>query len=67
MVTKLKQQGFSKIVIEGTSLKITPTFLHIPFAIIGFTLIKLLKTITLKIYFSQFKRIILCLSFWITH
>lgn len=48
MTNKLKQQGFSEIKIEDTSFKVAPSVLHVPFAIIGFTLKKLLKTKTLK-------------------
>jgi len=48
MVAKLKQQGFSEIKIEDASFKVAPSVLHVPFAIIGFTLKKLLKTKTLK-------------------
>lgn len=48
MVKKLKQQGFTKIEVEDASFKVAPSVLHVPFAIIGFTLKKLLKTKTLK-------------------
>lgn len=48
MTDKLKQQGFSKIKIEDASFKVAPSVLHVPFAIIGFTLKKLLKTKNLK-------------------
>lgn len=48
MIKKLKQQGFTKIEIEDASFKVAPSVLHVPFAIIGFTLQKLLKTKTLK-------------------
>ncbi|PWH83435.1 SAM-dependent methyltransferase [Algibacter marinivivus] len=48
MTTKLKQQGFSEVKIEDASFKVAPSVLHVPFAIIGFALKKLLKTKTLK-------------------
>ena len=48
MVTKLKEQGFSKIKVEDASFRVAPSVLHVPFAIIGFTLKKLLNTRSLK-------------------
>ena len=48
MIKKLKQQGFSKIEVKNASFKVAPSVLHVPFAIIGFTLKKLLKTKSLK-------------------
>lgn len=60
MVKKLKVQGFSKIEVEDASFRIAPSVLHVPFAIIGFTL---------KHFFSneKLKRFFLCLTFRITH
>ena len=48
MTKKLKQQGFSNINIENASLRVAPSVLHVPFAIIGFTLKKLFTSKTLK-------------------
>lgn len=48
MVKKLKEQGFSKIKVENVSFRVAPSVLHVPFAIIGFTLKKLFKSKTLK-------------------
>ena len=38
MTDKLKKQGFSNITIENASLRVAPSVLHVPFAIIGFIL-----------------------------
>jgi ubiquinone/menaquinone biosynthesis C-methylase UbiE len=48
MVEKLNKQGFSNIKIENASFRVAPSVLHVPFAIIGFTLKKLFTTKTLK-------------------
>lgn len=48
MVKKLKVQGFSKIEVEDASFRIAPSVLHVPFAIIGFTLKHFFSTEKLK-------------------
>ncbi len=48
MVLKLKALGFSKIKVEDTSFRVAPSVLHVPFAIISFTLKQLFKSKTLK-------------------
>ncbi len=48
MVTNLKKQGFSNIKVEDTSFRVAPSVLHVPFAILGFTIKKILNSKTLK-------------------
>ena len=48
MVKKLKKQGFKNVKVEDISLKVAPSVLHVPFAIIGFALKKIFNTKTLK-------------------
>ena len=48
MVENIKKIGFKNVKIENASFKVAPSVLHVPFAIIGFTLKKLWKTRTLK-------------------
>ncbi len=48
MVQKLKIQGFSDIQIEDASLRVAPSVLHVPFAILGFVIKSLFSSITLK-------------------
>lgn len=48
MIEKLNKQGFSNIEVENASFRVAPSVLHVPFAIIGFTLKKLFTTKTLK-------------------
>ncbi|WP_240491731.1 methyltransferase domain-containing protein [Flavivirga aquatica] len=48
MVLKLKAQGFTKIKVENASFRVASSVLHVPFAIIGFTLKKLFNDKTLK-------------------
>lgn len=44
----LKKAGFTHITIEDKSLRVAPSVLHVPFAILGFILKKLFTTKTLK-------------------
>lgn len=44
----LKSIGFTNITIEDKSFRVAPSVLHVPFAIIGFTIKKLLSTRSLK-------------------
>jgi len=48
MAKNLKSQGFKNIKIEDVSFRVAPSVLHVPFAIIGFTLKKLFKSKILK-------------------
>ncbi|MBU2997151.1 methyltransferase domain-containing protein [Cellulophaga baltica] len=49
VTTTLKSIGFSKVNIEDISFKVAPSVLHVPFAIIGFTLKKFFKNQGLKL------------------
>ena len=44
----LKEIGFKNVVIKNLSFKIAPSVLHVPFAITGFVIKKLLKKESLK-------------------
>lgn len=46
--TLLKKAGFTDITIEDKSFRVAPSVLHVPFAIIGFALKKLIRTKSLK-------------------
>ena len=48
MVTKIKEQGFSKVEVEDASFRVAASVLHVPFAIIGFTLKQLFSTKSIK-------------------
>lgn len=48
VVADLKAVGFKKIVVEDISFRVAPSVLHVPFAIIGFAIRKLIKSGTLK-------------------
>ena len=45
---KLKKLGFKNIKVEDISLRVAPSVLHVPFAIAGFVLKKILRLKTLK-------------------
>lgn len=44
----MEKAGFTNITIEDKSFRVAPSVLHVPFAIIGFTIKKLLNTKSLK-------------------
>ncbi len=48
VVAELKAVGFKNIVLEDISFRVAPSVLHVPFAIFGFALRKLIKSGTLK-------------------
>ncbi|WP_273565909.1 class I SAM-dependent methyltransferase [Maribacter halichondriae] len=48
VIEQLKEQGFSKVEIEDISFRVAPSVLHVPFAIIGFTIRKLIEPGRLK-------------------
>lgn len=48
VVAELKAVGFKKIIVEDISFRVAPSVLHVPFAIIGFALRKLIKYGSLK-------------------
>ena len=48
MISKLKREGFTQIEVKNASFRVAPSVLHVPFAIIGFAIKKLLATKTLK-------------------
>lgn len=44
----LEKAGFTNIIIEDKSFRVAPSVLHVPFAIIGFIMRKLMRTKSLK-------------------
>lgn len=48
MVRHLEKQGFTDIKVEDASFKVAPSVLHVPFAIMGFAIKKLIQSKTLK-------------------
>lgn len=48
MIKNLKAQGFSEIEIEDASFRVAPSVLHVPFAIIGFAVKKIITSKILK-------------------
>jgi ubiquinone/menaquinone biosynthesis C-methylase UbiE len=48
MIEKIKKQGFRNIEIYDASFRVAPSVLHVPFAIIGFTLKQLINKRTIK-------------------
>lgn len=48
MVEKIKAQGFKNVEVEDASFKVAISVLHVPFAIIGFTLKQLINSKNLK-------------------
>ncbi|MGB5819231.1 MAG: methyltransferase domain-containing protein [Saonia sp.] len=48
VVHQLKEVGFKKVKVENVSFRVAPSVLHVPFAIIGFIIKKVLRTGKLK-------------------
>ncbi|TMU57617.1 SAM-dependent methyltransferase [Flagellimonas algicola] len=48
VVNQLKNVGFKDVLVEDISMRVAPSVLHVPFAILGFTLRQLFKSGTLR-------------------